>query len=189
MKTRLPISAPLALLVLALAGAACSTTRDSLTASPPAEETPTAETPTAETPAAEAEAPTYANTIRWKTASALDNFGFNVYRAESPDGPFVQINPRTIDGAGTSDEIHAYKFVDREIDPYKPYFYYVESISMSGDSERFTPVGKVEPKIPVEPQPATDEEDSTEGDEEDSTEGDEEDSTEGDEEDSTEGES
>ena len=90
----------------------------------------------------------HTNKVRWKTASELDNFGFDVYRSESPDGPFARINTEIIEGAGTSDEVHAYEFVDDMIDPHKPYYYYVESISMSGERERFTPIANAPAKLP-----------------------------------------
>jgi hypothetical protein len=117
----------------------------------------------AEEPAAEPE--TYDNTIRWATASEVDNFGFDVFRSESEDGPFEKLNDRVIEGAGTSDEPQRYQFVDDTIDPRKTYYYYVESISMSGTRERFTPVGKAKPKIPPEDEGAEEEaEPSEDGD-------------------------
>jgi hypothetical protein len=101
-------------------------------------------------PAAAPERPpaeTYSNRVRWKTASELNNFGYDVYRGESPDGPFERLNPEVIVGAGTTDEPTAYEFVDRTVDPHKTYYYYVESVSMNGVRERFTPIGKALPKI------------------------------------------
>jgi hypothetical protein len=88
----------------------------------------------------------FENTIRWSTASEVDNFGFDVYRAESEEGAFVRINPEIIEGAGTTDEPRYYEFVDSSIDPYTAYYYFVESISMSGAREKFTPVAAVPPK-------------------------------------------
>lgn len=90
----------------------------------------------------------YSNTVKWSTASEVDNFGYDVYRGESPEGPFVRLTEKPIEGAFTSDVIHRYRFVDESIDPTKTYYYYVESISMSGDRERFTPVGEAKAKIP-----------------------------------------
>jgi len=86
------------------------------------------------------------NSIKWSTASELENFGFNVYRSESEQGPFVQINTKPIAGAGTSDEPHDYEFVDDQIEEGVIYFYYIESISMSGQKERFSPTIKSKPK-------------------------------------------
>lgn len=80
-----------------------------------------------------------ANTPKWSTASELDNFGFDVYRGESEDGPFERLTQTPIAGAGTSDEPHSYQFRDDTIDPCKDYWYYVEAISTSGGREKFTP--------------------------------------------------
>jgi hypothetical protein len=118
---------------------------------PPA--TPDAPAPAAVTPPAAAEAPAapaapYRNTIRWTTASEVDSFGFDVYRGEAEEGPFVRLNERPIAGAGTSDESHSYAYVDESIDPTKEYFYYVESISITGDREKFTPVNRARAKLP-----------------------------------------
>jgi len=87
------------------------------------------------------------NTLRWTTASEVDNFGFDVYRSDTEDGEFVCITEDPIPGAGTSDVPTDYKFVDKAIDPRREYFYYVESISMSGGRERFTPVIRAPAKI------------------------------------------
>lgn len=87
------------------------------------------------------------NTIKWATASEVDNFGFDVYRADSEDGPFKKLNASPIEGAGTTDSPSYYQYVDDTINPRKAYFYYVESISMDGVREHFTPVIKAKPKI------------------------------------------
>ena len=120
------------LAALALAGGACGSAR----------------TPAPAPPAPPAPAAVYSNTIRWSTASEVDNFGFDVYRGESEDGPFIRLNPVPIEGGGTTDEPRSYSFVDDTIDPHRTYYYYVESISMSGERERFTPIGKAAPKLP-----------------------------------------
>jgi hypothetical protein len=80
-----------------------------------------------------------ANTPKWSTASELENFGFDVYRGDSEEGPFERLTGSPILGAGTSDEPHQYSFRDDSIDPCKDYWYYVEAISTSGAREKFTP--------------------------------------------------
>ena len=86
------------------------------------------------------------NTIRWTTASEVENFGFDVYRSTSEDGPFERITPEPIPGAGTTDEPQPYVFVDDTIDPTTGYYYYLESISMQGVRERFSPINYSPPK-------------------------------------------
>lgn len=90
----------------------------------------------------------YTNTLRWSTASEVDNFGFDVYRAEAEEGPFERINSQPLAGAGTSDEPTFYEYVDDTIDPRTTYYYYVESISLGNVRERFTPIYTAKPKIP-----------------------------------------
>lgn len=96
----------------------------------------------------EAEA-TYANTLRWKTASEVDNFGFDIYRATDEEGPFERITDEPVAGAGTTDEPQSYVWVDDTIDPSRGYHYYIESISMAGVRERFSPVVFIGPKKPT----------------------------------------
>jgi len=86
------------------------------------------------------------NTIRWTTASEVDNYGFEVYRADSEEGPYASLNPTPIPGAGTSDLPREYEYVDETIEPDAVYYYYVESISMSGERETITPVIRSLPK-------------------------------------------
>jgi len=89
------------------------------------------------------------NAIKWSTASEVENFGYDVYRADKEDGPWVRINAKPIPGAGTLDEPRYYQYVDTDIDPTRGYFYYVESISLKGVREKFTPVIKAPPKRPL----------------------------------------
>ncbi len=162
-------STPLALVTLLAAGAAlpatavlatgCATAQPA-TSSPavPSGAPPAAEpaTPPAAAPAEPAPAPAaapepaepevYKNTLKWSTASEVDNFGYDVYRGDSENGPFTRINETPIPGAGTTDLPSRYQYVDDTIDPDREYWYYVESISMSGQRERFTPVFKAPPK-------------------------------------------
>jgi len=97
------------------------------------------------------------NTITWSTASESDNFGFDVYRAEQVDGPYARITPQPILGAGTTDLTTGYRFVDDEIEADTVYWYYAESISLSGERKRFTPVMKAPPKNRRTPHPMADE--------------------------------
>jgi hypothetical protein len=46
------------------------------------------------------------------------------------------------------DEPSYYQYADTDIDPTKAYYYYVESISLKGVREKFTPVIKAPAKRP-----------------------------------------
>jgi len=91
------------------------------------------------------------NVIRWSTASEVDNFGFDVYRAEHEEGPFERITPQPVPGAGTSDEPARYEYVDDTIKVDVQYYYYVESIAMNGTREKFTPIFKAPVKSASSP--------------------------------------
>ncbi len=100
-------------------------------------------------------APALVNTISWSTASEVQNLGFDVYRSETEEGTFVRLTKRPILGAGTSDEPHHYRYLDADIAPETVYYYYVESITINGVREKFTPTFRSPPKpAPVPPKPA-----------------------------------
>lgn len=103
-----------------------------------------------------AEAPR--NYLRWATASEINNFGYDVYRSDSEDGPFERVTSEPLLGAGTTDELSNYEFVDQAIEPDTTYWYYIESISKNGDRERFTPVFKKQPRRARDPAEGADEE-------------------------------
>ncbi len=86
------------------------------------------------------------NVIRWSTASEVDNFGYDVFRGPTEEGPFERVNETPIPGHGTTDEPRQYAFHDTSIAPDTVYYYYVESISLQGERERFTPVFASRPK-------------------------------------------
>lgn len=98
--------------------------------------------------ASEAEAKDEAlkNTLKWTTASEVDNFGFDVFRSESEEGPFEKMTDDPLPGAGTTDEPQSYLWEDLDIEKGKDYFYYIESISMAGVRERFSPIIKAPAK-------------------------------------------
>ncbi len=90
------------------------------------------------------------NTLKWTTASEVDNFGFEIFRGLSEDGPFEKITTDPLPGAGTTDEPQNYVFVDESIDPSRDYFYYIESISLGGVREQFSPVIRSPAKKPAD---------------------------------------
>ena len=86
------------------------------------------------------------NRIKWVTARETNNMGFNIYRGEHEDGPFMKINEKPILGAGTSSESRTYSYIDNTIDPTRTYYYFVENITFAGHQKRFTPILRAPPK-------------------------------------------
>ena len=73
--------------------------------------------------------------IRWTTQSELDNAGFNIYRSETRDGEFKQVNAKLIEGAGTTGERTVYKWVDTSAKPGVVYYYQIEDVSFAGERQ------------------------------------------------------
>ncbi|MGD8624899.1 MAG: S8 family peptidase [Anaerolineae bacterium] len=79
-------------------------------------------------------------TVDWETASETDNVGFNLYRSESADGPRTRLNgalipsqaPGSLGGA-------TYQYVDEETQSGIVYYYWLESIDVSGGTAEYGP--------------------------------------------------
>ena len=70
--------------------------------------------------------------ISWITESEVDNAGFNILRSNAKKGPFVKVNPKLIQGAGTTGERSAYTWVDTTAKPNIEYYYQIEDVSLAG---------------------------------------------------------
>ena len=83
------------------------------------------------------------SSIFWTTQSELNNMGWNVYRSPSQNfGQAVQLNSELIPGAGTTTEPTEYIFVDSltALIPGASYWYFLESVEISGDNSLHDPV-------------------------------------------------
>jgi hypothetical protein len=72
--------------------------------------------------------------IEWTTEAEIDNAGFIIYRAESRDGEYIQINDTLIIGQGFATQGAVYEFVDTEVQNRKTYYYKLEDIDLNGTS-------------------------------------------------------
>ncbi|RLC46386.1 MAG: hypothetical protein DRH57_06160 [Candidatus Cloacimonadota bacterium] len=94
-------------------------------------------------------------TLVWVTQTETDNMGFNIYRGNSEhalaNGSAIKVNPEIIQGAGTTSQPKRYTYIDQY--PYEfaiTYWYWLESISYSGESEFHNPTSLA---IPEENEP------------------------------------
>ncbi|MDH7514886.1 MAG: T9SS type A sorting domain-containing protein [Bacteroidota bacterium] len=71
-------------------------------------------------------------TLTWKTATEADNYGFEVERALSEEGPWSNIGFR--EGNGTSNVPRSYEFIDplRNLPPAEAVYYRLRQIDRSG---------------------------------------------------------
>lgn len=99
--------------------------------------------------------PTAVGSIRvtWETETEQDNAGFNVYRAEAPEGAndaddcvdvraeeYVQVNDQLIGSTGSTVEGGSYIFDDLSAETDKRYCYQLEDVELSGRVERHPPI-------------------------------------------------
>ena len=79
--------------------------------------------------------------IHWRTASELNNAGFNILRSETRDGDFILINLKgLIPGHGTSSEMHTYSHTDTTAKPNTIYYYRIEDVAFDGNRQTLATV-------------------------------------------------
>lgn len=90
-------------------------------------------------------------TVEWSTASELNTAGFNLYRADRPDGPFTQINAELIPASPDPLVGGSYVFTDTRVVGGQTYYYKLEDVETSGAK---TDQGTVQVMADGGPQPA-----------------------------------
>ena len=83
-----------------------------------------------------AEATTDDVILHWRTATEINNLGFNIYRSNTKDGKHVKINARLIAGAGTDATPHDYSFTDENVVKGFTYYYYIEDVDFTGKTDK-----------------------------------------------------
>ena len=79
-------------------------------------------------------------TLKWVTESEIENLGFNIYRSASSNVKFLIINDELIPGAGSSSRRHEYEYVDQDLTNGVTYWYRLEDVDYSGNTELHGPV-------------------------------------------------
>ncbi len=87
--------------------------------------------------------------LHWKTASENENMGFYVSRSQREDGVYLKLNTELIAGAGSTEEEHAYSFVDADIEPGQVYYYKLIDVDYSGNVGVHGPIKVEVPTSPV----------------------------------------
>jgi hypothetical protein len=86
-------------------------------------------------------------TLRWQTASEIDNEGFNVWRSESADGTYTQLNASLIPALGNADDGANYEYVDSVVVQDTTYYYKLEDVDTKGASSLHGPVSATPTRI------------------------------------------
>lgn len=92
-------------------------------------------------------------TLCWTTQSETNNAGWNVYRSETEEfEAAIQINTELIPGAGTTSEPTDYIYEDEnEVISNSEYWYWLESVDYSGETESYGPITLFIPEDEEEP--------------------------------------
>jgi hypothetical protein len=75
--------------------------------------------------------------VDWSTETEINTAGFNIYRGESPDGPFdVKVNQQLIPGSPDPMTGGKYSYVDSAAQLGKLYYYQLEEVERNGDQTK-----------------------------------------------------
>jgi hypothetical protein len=98
--------------------------------------------PTAVTLAAFTATPVDGNIlVEWETAMEIDTVGFNLYRSESPGGPYAKLNNTLIPSQSPGSVFGAsYAWLDEDVQGGLTYYYKLEELEVGGGRNWYGPV-------------------------------------------------
>lgn len=80
-------------------------------------------------------------TIEWATEVEIDTAGFDIYRGESPQGPFdVKVNEAPIPASPDAMAGGEYSFVDRTAQAGRTYYYQLQEVEVDGTVNTYGPI-------------------------------------------------
>ena len=75
--------------------------------------------------------------IEWETATEVATAGFNLYRSQSEDGNYVQINEQMIPSRGTAVSGATYTYEDQNVEAGETYYYLLEEIELDASTQQY----------------------------------------------------
>ncbi len=78
--------------------------------------------------------------VEWSTETEINTVGFNLYRAESPEGPFTRVNDQLIPSSPDPLVGGHYVYTDTQVVAGRTYYYELEDVEASGVSTRHGPI-------------------------------------------------
>ena len=66
--------------------------------------------------------------ISWATETEFDTAGFNIYRSDTIDGEFKQVNAQLLPGRAEAAAGASYSWEDKNAEPGRSYFYQLEDV-------------------------------------------------------------
>jgi uncharacterized Zn-finger protein len=87
-----------------------------------------------------AEAGAESVTLVWETASEIDTEGFNIWRSQAPDGPYIRLNASLIPARGGAVTGAIYEYTDTDVNAGVTYYYKLDDVDVYGASTFHGPV-------------------------------------------------
>ena len=78
--------------------------------------------------------------VEWTTESEVETAGFNLYRSDSPDGPYVKVNDALIPGASDPLLGGKYVYTDTNVVAGRTYYYKLEDVELDGATTVHGPI-------------------------------------------------
>jgi len=79
--------------------------------------------------------------VEWSTETDINTAGFNLYRGESPDGPFdIKVNAELISASPDPVSGGKHSFIDRTARPGVIYYYRLEEVEKTGQVSSHGPI-------------------------------------------------
>ena len=78
--------------------------------------------------------------VEWATESEVNLAGFNIYRSESPDGPYVKLNDTLIPASPDPIAGGSYSYSDATAEPGVTYYYQLEDVELDGKGTMHGPI-------------------------------------------------
>ncbi|MFK7804022.1 MAG: hypothetical protein AB8G95_20475 [Anaerolineae bacterium] len=78
-------------------------------------------------------------TITWSTETEFDTAGFNIYRSDTLDGEYQQVNEQLLPGSAEAAAGASYTWIDKSAEPGRSYFYQLEDVEYSNNRTQHAP--------------------------------------------------
>jgi hypothetical protein len=78
--------------------------------------------------------------VEWTTESEVDTAGFNIYRSESAEGPYIKINPELIPSSPDPILGGKYVYTDTNVVAGRTYYYKLEDVELGGTTTMHGPI-------------------------------------------------
>ena len=78
--------------------------------------------------------------VEWTTESEVETAGFNLYRSDSSEGPYVKVNPALIPGSSDPLLGGRYVYTDTNVVAGRTYYYKLEDVELDGTTTLHVPI-------------------------------------------------